>query len=900
MSRISFFLAFVSLLFSFSCGQQIPGSLNLTFTLQTAAAPWQARFAGTVEQLPMAITYMGNNFPAGSFVLHGGQSASGSMNDVWISTDRGVGWTRINTGAAGQSYTPTWMGGYTKDYQGRLYRTGGARADGSFSNEVWMSANGGVSWTRQNPTLPSNIFDGRTFPEMMANAAGHVFVATGLTGNTGSGPGLNDVWRSIDGGRNWVKQANLPFPAPPGRSSASLLQHNAPALAGKSVLWYMGGYSRYENGVHDYHNDIYISTDNAASWRQITANAPWEKRDNFNAEVTDAGVIVLSAGYNENGAVGRNNLNDVWASLDGGWTWGQCTEDAPFTDRRWQMTMLDNEGYFYIIGGDEGANNASTQRIPKNDVWRSQFSFNDIASMSRLCKLTVPICGVGLFCLPGTETRIENGQVTCPATQACSTNRMAFKVMTAEAAWSVRHTAGLEMLKSSMRINGVTYPENSMVLWGGVGNDGTSNDALLTDTWISSDRIKWTQISTGGFAGSAFSGHAADSRNRLYKVGGERWGGSDPAYVHGEVFMSVNGGQSWTKQTSSRPLPKRAFADVYADSKDNLFAIGGLDGPGGSGLNDVWRSINQGKEWTLQGRIPFSQKGGRSSASLLISYSKILQKDILTYIGGFSRYQENGNWVGQYHKDIWVSSNEGRQWTPLTTSAPWAERDNFNAEVTEDGILVIAGGYNNREALNDVWISADGGYSWGQCNSQAQFSDRRWQMTVLDQRGYLYIVGGEEFEGGRFVKQNDVWQSTVSLTARKETLRRACPGVQFSSCTNGLSCWPKQGSSSPWRENRAATCPQEQECNLPEGTANGGGGGEIPDNGGEDDGTTGAADSSSGLSTGAIVLIAILVIAGLGGIFGYFYYKRQQSSPTATSGTEGLLGTSEVSDKSTM
>jgi len=62
-------------------------------------------------------------------------------------------------------------------------------------------------------------------------------------------------------------------------------------------------------------------------------------------------------------------------------------------------------------------------------------------------------------------------------------------------------------------------------------------------------------------------------------------------------------------------------------------------------------------------------------------------------------------------QDVWVSSDDGRRWSRLTANAPWTERDNFNAEITSDGLILISGGINTREALNDVWISADGGYS---------------------------------------------------------------------------------------------------------------------------------------------------------------------------------------------
>jgi hypothetical protein len=50
---------------------------------------------------------------------------------------------------------------------------------------------------------------------------------------------------------------------------------------------------------------------------------------------------------------------------------------------------------------------------------------------------------------------------------------------------------------------------------------------------------------------------------------------------------------------------------------------------------------------------------------------------------------------------VWVSSSAGKSWTRLTAAAPFAERDNFNAEVTTEGYIVVTGGYNSRETLND-------------------------------------------------------------------------------------------------------------------------------------------------------------------------------------------------------
>ena len=231
-----------------------------------------------------------------------------------------------------------------------------------------------------------------------------------------------------------------------------------------------------------------------------------------------------------------------------------------------------------------------------------------------------------------------------------------------------------------------------MLLYGGTG----LAEELLEDTWISTNGLQWDQVpSTTRFAGSAWSGHIVDSKSQVYKIGGERW---NPAGVNSDVWMSSTGGMTWTRQVNTSRtsgLPKRAFPDVYVGSDDTLYTIGGLDGPG---LADLWSSKDSGRNWAYVANLPFGSPPGRSSASLLIHKPPALGKEILTYFGGFSR---GGEYPTTYHNDIWVSSTGGKTWTRLTDKAPWAERDNFNSEVTKDGLIVLAAGYNSREALND-------------------------------------------------------------------------------------------------------------------------------------------------------------------------------------------------------
>ena len=263
------------------------------------------------------------------------------------------------------------------------------------------------------------------------------------------------------------------------------------------------------------------------------------------------------------------------------------------------------------------------------------------------------------------------------------------------------------------------------------------------------------------------------------------------------------------------------------------------------------------------------------------------------YFGGFSR---GGNQpTPLYHNDVWVSSDLGRTWKEILHQAPWTERDNFNAEITKDGLIVFAGGINSREALNDVWVSADGGYSWNLCVAEAQFSDRRWHSTAMDNNGFMYLLGGEEYEDGQYVKKNDVWKSSfsfnVATTTNKRKIEKAC-GFTYPTCNAGLSCWPGtqrmdakgQVSCTLYNTYKTRSCSwYDPDDPSTWGSSSGGYSG---------DASTGLIDSSSGMSVGLIALIVVLVLAGVAGIAGYFYYvKRQQSTQVIIPGvgTDGLL-----------
>ena len=70
------------------------------------------------------------------------------------------------------------------------------------------------------------------------------------------------------------------------------------------------------------------------------------------------------------------------------------------------MAILDASGYYYLMGGDLATDDDYSTYA--NDVWKSTFSFHDVAAVSQYCGVPVPAAGVGLTCFP-------NGNGGCTA-----------------------------------------------------------------------------------------------------------------------------------------------------------------------------------------------------------------------------------------------------------------------------------------------------------------------------------------------------------------------------------------------------------------------------------------------------------------------------------------------------
>ena len=283
---------------------------------------------------------------------------------------------------------------------------------------------------------------------------------------------------------------------------------------------------------------------------------------------------------------------------------------------------------------------------------------------------------------------------------------------------------------------------------------------------------------------------AVELRNDLYVMGGRGpFSFETETVLYGDVWKSTDVGATWTR-TASNAWPARGYFGAVTH-RGRIFVIGGQnfstrpnpgfpDGcpglppgvpclpiiPDSTFFDDVWSS-RDGVTWIQEtADAPWEGRAGLSvvvHAGAIYVFGGSQGDDVST--GGSGRVLFN---------DVWMS-RDGRNWTEVTSEAPWAPRAGA-AVVSKDGYLYLLGGEKGFTCgfdpaspcqpatatlyFNDVWRSRDGA-SWTRVTSAAGWSARPGHQCVVLLDQIVCFGGYGEVPGLPPVPANptDMWTS---------------------------------------------------------------------------------------------------------------------------------------------
>ena len=202
----------------------------------------------------------------------------------------------------------------------------------------WIEINSSTNWAKRGGHTP--VIDSNDI----------IYVIGGA--NQSTSEFFNDVWKSEDGGMNWIQQTS-------GASWGERSSHTS-VIDSNDIIYVMGGVNHSTGETGEIFNDVWKSEDGGVNWTQQTSGASWTERF-FHTSVIDSNDnIYVMGGYSTRGI-----FNDVWKSEDGGVNWTQQTSGASWTERFVHTSVIDSNDNIYVMGG---FNQLTSEHF--NDVWK--------------------------------------------------------------------------------------------------------------------------------------------------------------------------------------------------------------------------------------------------------------------------------------------------------------------------------------------------------------------------------------------------------------------------------------------------------------------------------------------------------------------------------------------------
>jgi len=427
-SRFSILITLMSLLFFLFLNQLNLGveGLSISLTQQTNCGPSPCNWPMGVTQFPTVVLHSGPlsfvnpfnssqilTFPPNPIIVYGsdyvttGGGSPSIGNSVWLSTDHAATFSIISgvgpTMKAAYPYNISSFGNLYSEGVGFITQNGTLLfVSINFLFDVWASETG-TTW-RRIFLGPSTPYSGSLFP-IIDERSDTIYLLTCTNQNI-----YSDVWISTDIGQHFSKQNILPImsvysakvcTSPPAFFSVPTIAAVAQLTNITNVLVIAGGGQKVFSST----NDVWMSSDQGASFLQVTTTATWSVRNTITSMVTPQGVIILGAGW------ASASYSDLYVSMDGGFTFGWCSLTASSFVPFWSRFFIDELGFLYVAGSGL--------------FRRSSFSFFNLSAVGEACGVPLPRCGPGITCLPGVSTTqystfLGVPIITCPLIGICS------------------------------------------------------------------------------------------------------------------------------------------------------------------------------------------------------------------------------------------------------------------------------------------------------------------------------------------------------------------------------------------------------------------------------------------------------------------------------------------------
>ena len=248
-------------------------------------------------------------------LVMGGHDGTARLNDIWLSSDRGVNWANINASAPWTNRSSFQAVVLKNDH---ILVMGGH--DGiTRLNDIWLSTNGGTNWININASAP---WANRSGFQAVVLTNNDVLVMGG--DNNDDDSRLNDIWISKNGGTNWSEISASEHWTNRVGFQATVLKNNDILIHGGLS----GGDFQTSSGL----NDTWISKDGGTNWNNITppppsafnkyfANYLHNYRYNFQLVTLpeensmSSRVLIMGGSYKKvwsDGARATGSFQDIW------------------------------------------------------------------------------------------------------------------------------------------------------------------------------------------------------------------------------------------------------------------------------------------------------------------------------------------------------------------------------------------------------------------------------------------------------------------------------------------------------------------------------------------------------------------------------------------------------------